>query len=424
MSPRAWLRSRKARIALAGLALAASCAVALLLLIPSQPGPPSGEADPARYLQAERVAEAEGLRSDLRLLLLVGLTVEFGVLAFFAARRPAWLRRTLDRLDGRRVWGALGAGAVLSLLLALAGLPFGVVRHDLFVDAGLSVQSFGLWLWDVLRGNLITAAFAAIGALILLTLQRRLPRAWWAAGAGVVVAYAFVTSFLAPVVIAPVFNEYEPLPEGPLRTEVLTLADRAGVEVGEVYSVDASSRSTTLNAAVAGLGSTRRVILYDNLIETADEAALSSVVAHELGHVAADDILRGIAFVALVAPAGLLLAREIGDAIGERTGVQPGTASGLPAYALPIMLLAFAVGIAGNVLSRAVEERADRFAIELTEDPDGLVDLQVEIAERNLSDPRPPGWYRSLFSTHPTTAERLGIAEAYGATDVGGREFP
>ena len=424
MSPRVWLRSRSARIVLATLALAGSCVVALLLLMPSQPGPIAGESDPASYLDPERVAEGEGLRSDFRLLLLLGLAIEFGVLAFFAVRRPALLRKALHRLDRRPVLGALGAGALLSLLLALAGLPLGAIAHELAVDAGLSVQGLGAWLWDVVRGSLITAAFAAVGALILLVLQRRLPRAWWAAAAGVVVAYAFVTSFLAPVVIAPIFNEYEPLPEGPLRTEVLELADRAEVEVGEVYSVDASSRSTTLNAAVAGVGSTRRVILYDNLIEAADEPALSSVVAHELGHVSADDILRGIAFVALVAPAALLLAKELGDAVGERTGVEPGSPSGLPAYVLPIVFLALVVGMAGNVLSRAVEERADRFAIELTDDPDGLVDLQVELAERNLSDPTPPGWYRALFSTHPTTAERLGLAEAYGAAGVGDRASP
>jgi STE24 endopeptidase len=415
MSLRAWLRTPGARICAAGLLLIASCALGLALLTPSQPGPPSEAVDPARYLDPDRVAEGESLRSDFRLLLLAGLVVEFGLLVLFALRRPGWLRRALTRLDRRRVLGALGAGAMLSLLLALAGLPLSLTGHELAVDAGLSVQGLAGWLYDFVRGNLITAAFAALGALLLLVLQRRLPRLWWLAGAAVVVVYAFVTSFLAPVVIAPIFNDYEPLPAGPHRTEVLDLADRADVEVGEVYSVDASSRSTTLNAAVAGVGSTRRVVLYDNLIEEADEPALSSVVAHELGHVAADDILRGIAFVALVAPAGLLLARETGNVVAARTGTEPGTASGLPAYVLPITLIVLLVGMAGNVLSRAVEERADRFAVELTGDAAGLISLQTELAENNLSDPAPPDWYRLLFSTHPTTAERLGLAEAYEA---------
>jgi STE24 endopeptidase len=415
MSPRAWLRSPGARIVAAALLLAASCAIALWLLIPSQPGPAAGEADPARYLTPETLDEGPALRGDFRTLLLVSIVIQFALLGLLAARRPAALRRLLERFDRRRLLGAIAAGALISLLLALGGLPTSLIGHELAVDAGLSVQGFGSWIYDFVRGNLIGALFAGIGALILIALQRRLPRNWWIPGAGVIVAFAFVTSFLAPVVIAPIFNDYEPLPDGPLREDVLALADRADVEIGEVYSVDASERSTTLNASVAGIGSTRRVVLYDNLIADGNEAALQSVVAHELGHVSADDILRGIAFVALVAPAGLLLARELGDVIAARTGVEPGTASGLPAYALPIVLLALLVGLTGNVLSRAVEERADRFAVVLTADPEGLTELQTRLAERNLSDPDPPGWYRALFSTHPTTAERLGLAEAYEA---------
>ena len=222
-----------------------------------------------------------------------------------------------------------------------------------------------------------------------------------------------MTSYLAPVVLAPIFNDFEPLPDGPVRSEVLKLADEAGVDVGNVYSVDASKRSTTLNAYVDGIGSTRRVVLYDNLVDAAERPALRSVVAHELGHVHGDDVLRGIAFVVIVALPGMLLARELGDAIAARTGVRAGRPSALAAYALPIVLVAFVAGLAGNVLSRSIEERADRFAIELTGEPQGLIELQTEPAERNLSNPDPPGWYQALFGTHPTTEQRIGIAEAY-----------
>ncbi len=413
MSSRAWLRAPGARIIAALALLVVSVVVALLLLTPEQPGPAAGDADPARYLSPAAISEGEGYRSDLRLFLLAGLLVNFGLLGLFAAGRPRRLAGALRRLDARPLWGALAAGALLSLAIALAELPLGALVHARAVDAGISVQSFGGWLFDVIRGNAITLVYAAIGALLLIVLQRRMPRRWWVAGAAIVVVFAFVTSYLAPVVLAPIFNDFERLPDGATRSQVLALADEAGVDVEDVYSVDASSRSTTLNAYVTGLGSTRRVVLYDNLIDDAELPALRAVVAHELGHVAADDILRGIAFVALVAPAGMLLAREAGDALARRRGLSAGMPSGLVAYALPIMLVAFAVGLAGNVLSRSVEERADRYAVELTDDPRGLIQLQTQLAERNRSDPDPPGWYRLLFSTHPSTVERLGIAEAY-----------
>ena len=121
------------------------------------------------------------------------------------------------------------------------------------------------------------------------------------------IALAALVTWIGPVLLAPVFNEFDPLPEGSAaRQEVLALAERAGVEIGEVYRIDASRRSTALNAYVDGIGSSKRVVLYDNLLESAQRPELRSIVAHELGHVAHHDIRRGLTFVALVAPFGLL----------------------------------------------------------------------------------------------------------------------
>ncbi len=304
--------------------------------------------------------------------------------------------------------------------MALAQLVFGWLLHRHAVDFGISVQSFWGWLWDVVRSTGIGLVYAAVGAALLIWLQRRLPRGWWAAGAVVVVLFAFVTSFLAPVVLAPIFNDFKPLPKGQLRHEVLSLADEAGVDVGDVYTVDASARTRTLNAYVNGIGSSRRVVLYDTLIDEGEQPALRAVVAHELGHVAANDIMRGLAFVAIVALPGMLLVRECGDAIAARRGLRAGWPSALAAYALPLVFVAFALGLVGNVLSRAVEERADRFALELTGQPRGMIQLQTELARSNLSDPDPPGWYEALFATHPSTARRIGIARAFERAGAAG----
>ena len=131
----------------------------------------------------------------------------------------------------------------------------------------------------------IEAVFAAIGGAVAIGLVRRFPRNWWIPGAGVVVGFAVLTLYLSPVVIDPLFNSFEPLPRGELRSDVLRLADAAGVDVGEVYRVDASRRTTAINAYVGGLGHTKRVVLYDNLIEDFPPDQVRSVVAHELGHV-------------------------------------------------------------------------------------------------------------------------------------------
>jgi STE24 endopeptidase len=228
-----------------------------------------------------------------------------------------------------------------------------------------------------------------------------------------VVGAAVVFTWLAPVVLAPVFNRFEPLPPGRVRSEVLDLGRRAEVKIGQVYRVDASRRSTAINAYVDGLGSTKRVVLYDNTIRELSPAELRSVIAHELGHVKGDDISRGLLFVLLVAPLGVLFAQLAAEALARRSGDDPRSPAALPALALTVALAAFVLGVPGNRLSRAIEARADTFALELTHDPRAFIGLQQRLAIANLSDPEPPGALQAVFGTHPTTMERIGSAVAY-----------
>jgi STE24 endopeptidase len=190
---------------------------------------------------------------------------------------------------------------------------------------------------------------------------------------------------------------------------VLELAERADVDVGEVYRVDASRRTTGANAYVAGLGHTKRVVLYDNLIEDFKPAEVRSVVAHELAHVKYDDIPRGLLFLALIAPPGMLLVQRITQSLA------PGArgADVVPALVLSFALVLFAGQIAGNYVSRAVEARADAFALRVTDDPDAFISLERRLAVRNISDPDPPGLLHTLFGTHPTTLERIGYGETF-----------
>lgn len=413
MSRRVSLRSQRARIVAAALATLLVAELAVLLLAPAQPGPEMVPVEAGAFFDPGEVERAERYRDGQRLIAVGLLVVEVAVLALLAAGRPAVVRRALARLESHPLLGAAAAGAGISLLLATVALPGGLWAHERAVDVGISTQDAWGWLYDRVRSAGIAAALAAAGAAILIALQRRLVRTWWLAGAGVVVTFAVMVSFLAPVVLAPIFNEFEPLPPGSTRTELLELAERAGVEVDDVFAVDASSRGTSLNAYVDGIGSTRRIVVYDNLLESVDRAALRSVVAHELAHVSERDILRGILFVGLVAPVGMLFVREAGGALARSAGAGPGSVRALPAYALALSLAALGIGIAGNQLSRQVEERADRFALELTDDPEGLIRLQTAIAERNLSDPDPPGWSQLVFGTHPTKLERLGLALAW-----------
>jgi STE24 endopeptidase len=343
-----------------------------------------------------------------------GLAIEMIVLVGAASGRPRIVRAALARAGGRPVLGAAAVGAGLSVAVAVASLPVGIAAHERAVDFGISTQDLGSWLGDAAKQAAIGAVIAAPIAAGFAALVRRLPRAWWIPGSVLAVGIGAVMTWLAPVVLAPLFNRFEALPKGsPARAQVLELAKRAGVDVGNVYRVDASRRVRSLNAYVDGIGSTKRVVLYDNLIKGTDRAQLSSVVAHELGHVKHDDILRGLAFVALAAPLGLLFARSVGEPLSRRTGFAPGSPGSIPAYALGLALASLAIGIVGNQLSRQVEASADSFALDETHAPKPFIQLQRKLALSSVSDPDPPAIPQFLLGSHPTTVDRIGEALAW-----------
>ena len=366
------------------------------------------------YFSATELARAHDYVGGQRLLAYVGLGIEGVVLFTLALHPPRRARRALARLGSRPLLGGAAAGAAVSVTIALATLPTSFAAHERTVDAGLSSQSTSSWLWDVARSAGITALLTGAGMAILLTLVRRSPRRWWIAGAGIATALAVVFTWIAPVVLAPIFNRFEPLPASSrARADVLEIARRAGVEIGEVYEIDASRRTNTLNAYVDGIGSSKRVVLYDNLLDRAKRAELNSVVAHELGHVADDDILRGLGFFAIVAPLGMLFVGELAGAIARRSGADPATPAAVPAYLLALALAAFVLNVPGNQLSRRVEARADAFALELTDDPQALISVQRHLKRASLGDPDPPAVVHFLFGTHPSTVERIGAALAF-----------
>ena len=398
----------RSRLPLAVVVAVAAAAVATFVLRPR-----SGLIEPApveiqHYFTTQELDRAEDFRGLQRVLGLAGLGIGIGTLAVLAWRPPRGLLRRLER---RPLLGGAAVAAGISLLLVVTGLPVSAWMRERSLDVGLATQSWPDWASDVAKSAGIGAVTAAIGGIVAVALIRKFPRHWWAPGAVLVVAYGVVTIWLYPIVIDPVFNDFERVPDGRLRSEVLELADRAGVDVGEVYRVDASRRTTAANAYVIGLGHTKRVVIYDNLIDDFPPGEVRLVVAHELGHQRHDDLLRGLAWLAIVAPAGTFLAQALSERFARR---QPlGTPAALPAIALAIALVGLGFGCASNALSRQVEGRADSFALELTRDPEDFIAFERRITLQNVADPDPPDVLHLLFDTHPTTVERIGYGEAF-----------
>ena len=400
---------RGAPFALVGALVAAQAAVLLMR-------PRSGVIDPVPvdlglFFSPGQLDRATDFRTGQLALYGVSLAIEAGALAVLvvrARRRPGGPARRHPILRGA------AAGAAISAGLALVTLPVGAAMRARAIDVGLVTRSWGGWAWDTSRSVAIGAVFAAVATGTGVALMRRFPRRWWIPASGLVVLVGVLLTFASPLVLNPIFNRFQRLPDGPVRTEVLDLARRAGVDVGNVYVVDASKRTTAANAYVTGLGSSKRVVLYDTLLKDFTPAETRLVVAHELGHVRYRDVPHGLLFLALIAPLGMLAAARMTRAWGPPDG-DPATARNVPALYASVTLTVLLLTLISNQLSRAVEARADSYALGLTGEAPAFVAQQRRIALQNVSNPDPPALQSFLLGTHPTTRQRLGIGLAYEA---------
>jgi STE24 endopeptidase len=372
--------------------------------------PPAEAIEPApvelrTYFSDAEIARGKRFARPQLALASARAAVELGALVAVVRGRP----RLLARLSSRPVVGGAVAGGGLATALSLPPLPLSALARRRAIGVGLVTQSWRGWAGDLLKENAIGAAFAGAGGAAAVAATRRWPRGWWApVGAGSVVFGAGLAA-LAPVVLDPIFNDFTPLPDGETRSDVLALARDAGVKVGEAYSIDASRRTTAANAYVTGLGPTKRVVLFDTLLDRYSRDEVRLVVAHELAHVRHRDVPRGVLYAAAVAPPAALAVQRLSWALSAERG----TPAALPALALSAAVVSAPLGLLGNRLSRAVERRADTFALRLAGSPEAFVSFERAIALQNVADVDPPRFVREVLSTHPATAERIGAAVAF-----------
>ncbi len=399
------------RLPVAIIAAVAVAELGVFLLRPRVVGPTPVAVNSQSYFTSQQLERAQDFRSGQLVLLGLATLVEVGLLVLIVRRPPKLLRGSFRRPV--LVGAAVGGG--LSLLLGLAPLPIKAISRERSKDVGLVSQSFAGWIGDVAKSEGIGVVLGAAGGALLVFGVRRFGRRWWIPGTGVVILFAGAITFASPVILDPLFNRFRPLPEGKMRSEVLDLARKAKVDVGQVYEVDASRRTTAANAYVTGFGKTKRVVLFDTLLKDFPAKEVQLVVAHELSHARNRDVLHGLMYFAIVVPFGMFAVALLGRRFASRVGeVGPGV---IPAVALAFALLAPVIGAISNQFSRALEQRADYFALSLTDDPQAMIDFEKRITLKNVIDPDPPGWVTFLLATHPTTVQRIGQAEAFAQTD-------
>jgi STE24 endopeptidase len=364
--------------------------------------------DPREYFTAGQLARMADFRRVTRALLVGSIVVEGALLAALAWKAAGLTEAVSGLFRGRiRTGVALGALAALALWLAL--LPLSGVSHWWRRRYGLSHQGYNGWLRDEAVALAVQVVLVTLAVAAFMALAAWLGHSWWLAG-GPALAFAGTIFLLAyPLVIQPLFNRSEPLPDRELAAKIEALAREEGVTVKAVEVTDASRQTTAANAYVAGIGPTRRVVLFDTLLDGRfTQPEILSVSAHELAHVGRRHLWKGLGWFALIViPCVFVLAW-----ITERRG---GLAE--PA-AVPLALaVAFALFVVtlplSNVVSRRYEAEADWIALRTTDDPASFVQLERKLVLSGLVDPAPPGWFSFAFATHPSAMKRIAMAEVF-----------
>ena len=306
----------------------------------------------------------------------------------------------------------------LPLMLLILGIGHWLLTLPLRLAAGFFLprrfgllhQPFRRWLWDSVKAATIGGALAVLGAEVLYGLLR-LTSWWWLWSALAFFGGYALLAWVAPVWLVPLFYRLVPLDDAGLRERLLGVAAKAGVPVLGVWVADQSRKSRTANAAVVGLGDTRRIVLFDTLIGEFPAAEVEAVLAHELAHQVHHDVERGLLVQGAVTLATFWVASRWLDAGALRAGLSgPADLGGLPLLGLIFMVLGLVALPLANGWSRRVERQADDFALRMASDPEAFVAAMERLADLNLAERDPHPVKEFLLYSHPSVSRRIARA--------------
>jgi len=332
--------------------------------------------------------------------------------------------------------GTVPSGVVFFLgvvvILQLSSAPFDF--FDTFVVEeifGFNEQSPRLWLRDTVVGLAVALVFTAVIAAAVMWVVESFPTLWWLGAWALFVAFSLAMMVIYPRVIAPLFNDFEPVEAGELHEAVTEVFDRAGFECSQIYVMDASRRSGHSNAYFVGFGATKRVVLFDTLVEGMETEELQAVLAHELAHWKRAHIWKQVGASALQMGVVLFVAFQLVtgpwlyEMFGLATGAGKPVYAGLLLAALVLQPLSRLTSPLENRLSLAHEREADAFAVEVMGDGEPMVDALVRLASENLSNPFPHPLYETFHYTHPPIPERIrAIGRQSGAAGDSADDTP
>ncbi len=329
-----------------------------------------------------------------------------------------WLRGLAYRIGFQNY--SLSVFIYLLLLLVISKALTGVLDYYGFRlerSFKLSTQRFRSWAWDETKGFLVGLVLGGIVVEVLYFTIRQWPQHWWIFAWALFMGLFIVLAQLAPVVLFPIFYKFEPLDNEDLRRRLVVLSERAGTRVRGVYRWRLSEKSKKANAALTGLGATRRIILADTLLDNYSADEIEAVLAHELGHHVHRHILKSIFVQAVITLAGFWAANWVLHyAVDQHMFEELSDFANLPLLALVSVVLSFLLMPALNAYSRFNERQADRYAFESIANVEPFISSMNKLADQNLAERTPSKWVEWFFHSHPSISRRLAAAEQWSRT--------
>jgi STE24 endopeptidase len=370
------------------------------------------EIDPERQKKAKQYARIE------RRLYFIDLGIGgVYVIAWLIFGWSIAVKNALSAISTSDWFLVAGVAFVFVAILYVIDLPLsyysGFVLPHRFE---LSTQTIGGWISDQIKLILIGGVFGFIFIEVIYAVLRAAPETWWLWAAAIMLLFTVVLANLSPILIMPIFYRVVPLGEeyADLSARLIRLAERAHTTVRGVYKFDMSRRTKAANAALMGLGNTRRIVLGDTLLSEFSADEIESVLAHELGHHVNKDIPIGIVMETASTVIGLWIASVVmnwGVAVFGYTS--PADPASLPLFVLVMGLFGLTTMPLGNAFSRWRERKADAYALQATRNPQAFIGAMTRLANQNLGEVDPEPWEEFLLHTHPALGKRIKMAEAY-----------
>ncbi|MGB7641501.1 MAG: M48 family metallopeptidase [Terriglobales bacterium] len=362
-------------------------------------------------------AESRRYNRIKRWLSVADFAVGFGLLVVLLA--TGWtgtLRDWAYRGGAQNYTFAVFLYVLMLMLISKAiGLPLEFYGFRLEHRFQLSNQRLRSWFWDETKGLLISLVLATIVVELIYLLLRQEPQYWWLIAWAVSMGLFVLFAQLAPVILFPVFYKFEPLDNEELKRRLIVLSERAGTRVRGVYKWNLSEKSKKANAALTGLGATRRIILADTLLDHYSDDEIEAVLAHELGHHVHRHILKSIFVQAGITLLGFWLANAVLRYAVERRNLFETMSdfANLPLLILVSTVLSLLLMPALNAYSRFNERQADRYCFESVASVGPFISSMNKLAEQNLAEKTPSRWVEWLFHSHPAIAKRVAAAEGW-----------